>query len=118
MSITTPERPRGVTREQGVSNDPHMIFARQVADMLGETEFTPFCKIYKICKVLGRERVMRLLIKTLEVENNGGLLTCDQTKRRSTGGVFFFLVKGRYRKAWARARANGTIPERRGERGE
>jgi hypothetical protein len=103
MSIHTSERPPAATQEQSVSNDPHMIFARQVADMLGEDSFEAFCRIYTIVRVLGRERVMRLLKKTLAIENNGGLRTQDGTRRRTTGGVFFFLSKGRYKKAWARA---------------
>jgi hypothetical protein len=109
MSTHAPERPRGESLDRAASsNDPYLPLVHQVADLLGETEFVPFSQIYTIVRVLGRERVLKLLQKTLQIEQAGGLLTCDGTARRTTGGVFFFLAKGRYKKVWARERARAS----------
>ena len=49
--------------------------------------------IQKVVETLGEAMAMRLLNETLDVETAGGLMTCNASRRRSPGGVFFHLVK-------------------------
>jgi hypothetical protein len=49
--------------------------------------------IQRVIATLGLTRVEALLQETLAVEAQGGLLTDDQQRRRTPGGVFFKLVK-------------------------
>lgn len=67
--------------------------AEQIAQELGETEAEPKRTIYKIVKKLGRDEALRFVAQTMEIESAGGLMLPDQSRRRTTGGVFFFLVK-------------------------
>lgn len=47
----------------------------------------------QVVRVLGPERSLTLLQKTLEVEAGGGMMVRDGTRRRTPGGVFFYLVR-------------------------
>jgi hypothetical protein len=49
--------------------------------------------IQRVITVIGLERAEDLLQQTLAVEAQGGMLTDDQKRRRTAGGVFFKLVK-------------------------
>jgi hypothetical protein len=49
--------------------------------------------IQRVITVIGLERAEDLLQQTLAVEAQGGMLTEDQKRRRTPGGVFFKLVK-------------------------
>lgn len=67
--------------------------ARQIAERLGETEEEPQKSIYQVVKKLGIDEALRYVQKTLEVEEAGGIMLPDQSRRRTTGGVFFYLIK-------------------------
>ena len=67
--------------------------ADHIAEQLGETEADPKRTIYRVVKKLGRDEALRFVEKTLEIERAGGLMLPDQSRRRTTGGVFFSLVK-------------------------
>jgi hypothetical protein len=61
-----------------------------IADTLHE----PNVKLVRrVVKVLGEARAQALLAETLTIEAAGGLLTADQSRRRTPGGVFFHQVK-------------------------
>lgn len=78
--------------------EQHLAFVRSVCDLLGEpTTGEQFYRIHLIIRVLGRDRVVELLHRTLEVEQQGGLLIKDSSRRRSTGGVFYQLAKEQHR---------------------
>lgn len=49
--------------------------------------------IQKVVQTLGEDMALRLMSQTLDVESAGGLMTCNGSRRRSPGGVFFHLVK-------------------------
>jgi hypothetical protein len=66
---------------------------QKIATDLGETEPDPLKTIERIVKVLGEERALALLDETLKIESEGGMLTENGSQRRTTGGVFFRLVK-------------------------
>lgn len=74
----------------------HLAFVRSVADMLGETSQGAFWRLHLIVRVLGSARVVALLKETLKVEQQGGLMVLNGSRRRTTGGVFFHLAKQQY----------------------
>ncbi len=47
----------------------------------------------KVLRLWGHDRCRALLEHTLQCEANGGMLTRDGTRRRTSGGVFFQFVK-------------------------
>lgn len=49
--------------------------------------------VRRVVKVLGEARAQAVLEETLTLEAAGGLLTADQSRRRTPGGVFFHVVK-------------------------
>jgi len=78
---------------QRVLHEQRREVAEQIARELGETEAAPRRTIYKVVKKLGRDEALRFVAKTLSIERAGGLMLPDQSRQRTTGGVFFFLVK-------------------------
>lgn len=77
-------------------NSDQRVFVEKVADMLGEHHPATKFQIQLIARTLGREQVMALLKETLALENAGGVMLPDGSRRRTIGGVFFDLVKKRY----------------------
>src|SRR6185436_2835887 len=73
--------------------------AAAIADRLGESEAGPRSLIIRIVKELGQERTLALLDETMQIEANGGMQLPDGSRRRTPGGVFFFLVKERLAQA-------------------
>lgn len=66
--------------------------AAMIADALGETEEGPRKAIVRIVRAVGRTHAKELLSMTLQTEENGGILVPDGSRRRTPGGVFFFLA--------------------------
>src|SRR5215469_10580144 len=67
--------------------------ANRIADDLGETEAQPRATIWRSVKALGIEQTQALLSRTQEIEAAGGMMTADDTRRRTPGGVYFALVR-------------------------
>ena len=66
-----------------------------IAQELGETDPIPQEQIRRIVERLGAEAALTLLRETLEIEAQGGMLLPDRSRRRTPGGVFFYLVRSR-----------------------
>ncbi|XP_020369702.2 phosphorylated adapter RNA export protein [Rhincodon typus] len=49
--------------------------------------------IHRVVKIIGRKKAIELLIQTAEVEQNGGLMIVDGSRRRTPGGVYLQLLK-------------------------
>ena len=64
-----------------------------IAEHLGETEPEPLQLLRKVVKKLGPEQALAFLEETQEIEAQGGLLLPDGSRRRTPGGVFFYLVR-------------------------
>lgn len=73
-----------------------------IAEQLGETDKKPRRQIAAIVEHCGVEFAETLLKDTLETEANGGMMLSDQSRRRTAGGVFFHLARGRMPKATAK----------------
>lgn len=67
--------------------------AELIADQLGEQEAGPRQTIYRSVRTLGVELALALLNRTHETEQAGGMMLPDQSRRRTAGGVYFWLVR-------------------------
>lgn len=77
------------------STDQTSQLAKQFGDALGETTAKPIEQIGQLIAKCGLEFVEKIMAETEATEAAGGLLTHDRKRRRSKGGVFFYLAKGR-----------------------
>ncbi len=74
--------------------DPRAI-AATIAQELGETQPVPLAQIRRIVQRLGPEAALAFLQEAQQIETQGGLTLPDGSRRRTPGGVFFFLVRQR-----------------------
>lgn len=68
---------------------------QQVVEDLQETEKVPLRQIESMIRFCGIQYVQALLDETDEIEASEGLMTSDNTRRRTRGGVFFYLARYR-----------------------
>ncbi len=66
---------------------------RLIAEQLAETEEEPRRLISRIVKHLGTDLSLAFLQRTHEIEAAGGLMLPDQSRRRTIGGVYFYMVR-------------------------
>ncbi len=76
-------------------NDDSVTVATRIAWELSEADPAAIGQIERIVKCLGAEAALAFLRETLEVEASGGMMLRDGSRRRTPGGAFFYLVKGR-----------------------
>ncbi|HTI15568.1 MAG TPA: hypothetical protein VL461_13550 [Dictyobacter sp.] len=90
------------TQQKTADKEQFQQFVDTVASWLGETEEIPLLQIKRIVRKAEPDGVMALLKEVLDIEQNGGMLTSDQSRRRTIGGVFFFLArkKGYLPRGW------------------
>jgi hypothetical protein len=69
--------------------------ATQIAEALHETKHGPKAMLWRVVRVLGPDAAQALLTETQQMEAKGGMLTVDQSRRRTPGRVFFFLARQR-----------------------
>ena len=77
------------------STPPDKEAVTAIAAQLQETEPGVLIQISRILERMGSEFVQTALADTRRVEAEGGMLTEDKQRRRTSGGVFFYLVRGR-----------------------
>ncbi len=65
----------------------------RIAAQLGETQFKPRRQLTQLIERCGVEFVEKVLKETIEVEANGGVLVESGDRRRTIGGVFFYLAR-------------------------
>lgn len=76
-----------------VSEDAAEV-GEEIAEALGEIEPEAVTLVGRCVAALGEAACRQLLVQTWQVEGSGGMLTLDGSNRRRTaGGVFFWLVK-------------------------
>lgn len=72
---------------------PHTVQA--VVDQISRTlRETNLALVKRVVETLGPERTLQFLDRTLETEARGGLMTNNGRRRRTPGGVFFYLIRG------------------------
>jgi len=67
--------------------------ATAIADQLGETHAGACATIWRTVRTLGPERAQAFVAQALDVEANGGMLIPDGSRKRTLGGIFFYLVR-------------------------
>ena len=83
--------------------------AAAIAAQLGETLGGPIGQIRRVVQTLGAERARALLAEALAVEERGGMVLPDGSRRRTPGGVVFHLV--RQQTTAGRGGSVATLPE-------
>jgi hypothetical protein len=81
-------------RETELPADTRAI-AADIARQLDETNPVAIRQIERIVQHLGADAALDFLRETLEIEAQGGMMLRDGSRRRTLGGVFLYLVKGR-----------------------
>ncbi len=66
---------------------------KTIAEQLGEHEVEPLRQLHTLVKYLGTEQALAFLKEALDIEEQGGLMVTDGSRRRTLGGVFFYLVR-------------------------
>ncbi len=69
--------------------------ATDIARQLDETNPVAVEQIELIVQHIGAEAALALLQETLAAEAEGGMMLPDNTRRRTPGGVYLYLAKGR-----------------------
>lgn len=69
--------------------------AIEIAEKIGESEAKPIKQIELLLEKCGMEFVQQIFDETEDIETKGGMETHDKKRKRTKGGVFFFLAKGR-----------------------
>ncbi len=64
-----------------------------IVEILNETEEKPISQIEQIIENINPKKALKLLIKTLKIEGDGGLQTYNGSRRRTLGGIYFFLAQ-------------------------
>src|SRR5215472_11189222 len=67
--------------------------ATLIAEQLGESEQEPRKTIERCVRILGIETALAYLKRTQEVEEAGGMMLPDNSRRRTPGGVYFYLIR-------------------------
>ncbi len=86
--------------------------AEQIVEALGEEEKVPVRQIHAIVRFCSTQFAQAILEETEELEADGGVMTSDGTRRRTKGGVFFYLCRFRISPAIRRIVYNrkGKVP--------
>jgi len=82
-----------ITTDSTDARQSTRAIAAEIATQLGETEPEPLQHLYRAVRHLGEGRARELVTQALTVEENGGMVVPDGSRRRTVGGVFFHLVR-------------------------
>lgn len=67
--------------------------AKRIAEQLQETEEQPLLQIQRIVQILGEEQALFYVQETVRIEEAGGMMRADGSRRRTPGGVYFTLLR-------------------------
>ncbi len=77
--------------------------AQTIAAQLREDRPMVHAQVQRIINTVGKDRAQRLASQATEIESHGGMQVCDGSRRRTVGGIFFYLcreVAGLKRSTW------------------
>ncbi|MFZ4814752.1 MAG: hypothetical protein ACOYL5_09460 [Phototrophicaceae bacterium] len=89
----TPLRGR-LTYKPAQPSDRYYNVAQSIAEQLNETEYGPRGQIHGCLIVCGVEFTQIMLEFALLLEAEGGMLTADGSRKRTLGGIFFYMARG------------------------
>lgn len=78
--------------ESTVINPSHYEVARLIAGGLGETGDLQQRQIRHIVWALGRKQALALAEQAVQIDANEGMMVPDGSRRRTVGGIFFYLA--------------------------
>lgn len=87
---TQPEAPAEAT--QPAKSTYHAELAARIADELGEKQRFPRSQIKHIIWALGHQQTLDLVKQAKEIYNGEGLMIPSGTRKRTLGGIFFYLA--------------------------
>src|SRR5689334_19668491 len=96
--MTTPARyhVRSASKTRNdMSETTNIDLTREIAAALDETNNMSLYQLRQVIAALGDDTARELLADVLQTEMNGGMLTNDKSRRRTPGGVYFFLAKSK-----------------------
>lgn len=73
--------------------DPQREMVRSVLATLNETDEVPSYQLSTMMRMFGEEFISLLLREAQAIEDAGGLMVQDGSRRRTFGGVYFFLAR-------------------------
>jgi hypothetical protein len=76
-----------------ITSNPITNIATTIAAQLGETAPGARATIWRTVRTLGPEQAQAFVAQALDVEANGGMLIPDGSRKRTLGGIFFYLVR-------------------------
>lgn len=88
-----PRRSKSDSSKSSTSEEEEGQAAEVAADIAARLDETNVELVERVVQILGVTRSRKLLGMTEDIEATGGLLVRDKSRRRTPGGVFFFLVK-------------------------
>src|SRR5215472_128037 len=92
QAVSIQEDPRTEPLTSELREPSQEEVAAMIAETLGETEEGACKSILHIIRSVGRTHARELLSMTLQTEEHGGLMLPDGSRRRTPGGVFFYLA--------------------------
>jgi hypothetical protein len=84
-----------LSQNMSMERDEIKALALQAAKILGEDNEGPIHQLELILEHVGKEFLADIMAETQKIEENGGMMTDDGKRRRTMGGVFFYLAKGK-----------------------
>ncbi|HEU5087850.1 MAG TPA: hypothetical protein VFT99_10405, partial [Roseiflexaceae bacterium] len=70
-----------------------MLERYAIAEQLGENSPQAVALIGRILRTLGSDATQQFVAEAQRLDETGGLLTEDGSRKRTLGGTFFYLVK-------------------------
>ena len=67
--------------------------AKKYAKMLGEKTESPLRQLCLLLEHMGEDAVRENVEKAIEIDAGEGMMTADGSRRRTTGGIFFYIIK-------------------------
>jgi hypothetical protein len=93
------EQDAAAAPEPAPAPDPAVLrVADQIAAQLGETEDVPRATILRAVERIGGDAAEALCAEALAVEAGGGMWLGDRSRKRTPGGIFFYLLRQRAEK--------------------
>ncbi len=96
QAAETPEDQKPKEKSKGKGKRRPREYSPEVLDIakrLNEDDRKPLVQIERIVKHCGSEFTDLMVESTLAIEESGGMLTANGDRRRTPGGVFFFIVR-------------------------
>jgi hypothetical protein len=85
-------RPFGATQQEPSGLLGPVEVAHKIAERLNETEPAPSQQIIAIVRALGQVQAWALMLDAFEIDAGDGILVPDGSRRRTVGGIFFYLA--------------------------